>query len=467
MHPPIGPPIRRAAAFHTLEKFTMSLRPMLATDTLDVQQFIDQQRFSASQWLVFGVCFLIMVADGFDTAAIGFVLPSLTREWGVAKLALGPVLSASLIGLAIGALAAGPIADRLGRKPVLIAAVLAFGICSWVCGDAESLSSLTVWRFLTGLGLGAATPIATTLLSESVPTRRRALLLNGMFCGFTLGAAAGGFGAAAIIPEFGWRSVFIVGAVVPLLLAAVSVFLLPESIRFMVIRNWPIDRVKAALRRLTGAAGIAATRFTPEAQGQGPAGASVALMFRPGYRMGTLMLWLTYFMGVLVFYLITNWMPTLIKDSGLTQSHASLVTALFPLGGALGAIGCGWLMDRLNPHWVIASAYLLTGVFIWTLGQALGHADVLPALTFVAGFFMGASLVSMPALAASYYPTRGRASGVAWMLGMGRFGGILGAVLGGLLLQAGLGTASILGLLAVPALIGAVAVICKGSVRSG
>ena len=145
MHPPIGPPIRRAAAFHTLEKFTMSLRPMLATDTLDVQQFIDQQRFSASQWLVFGVCFLIMVADGFDTAAIGFVLPSLTREWGVAKLALGPVLSASLIGLAIGALAAGPCADRLGRKPVLIAAVLAFGVFSWVCGYAESLNFLATY----------------------------------------------------------------------------------------------------------------------------------------------------------------------------------------------------------------------------------------------------------------------------------------------------------------------------------
>lgn len=444
----------------------MSLKPMLPAGTLDVQQFIDSRGFSARQWLVFGICFLIMVADGFDTAAIGFVLPSLTREWGVAKLALGPVLSASLIGMAIGALAAGPCADRLGRKPVLIVSVLTFGIFSWICGYAESLTSLTVWRFLTGLGLGAATPIATTLLSESVPTRHRALLLNSMFCGFTLGAAAGGLVAAAIIPAFGWRSVFIVGGIAPLLLAAVSVFLLPESIRFMVIRDWPIDRVKAALRRMTGAGEIAATRFTPEAQSHGPASASVALMFQPGYRVGTLMLWLTYFMGVLIFYLLTNWMPTLIKDSGLTQSHASLVTALFPLGGALGTIACGWLMDRLNPHWVIAAAYLLSGVFLWTMGQAVGHADVLPALTFVTGIFVGASLVSMPALAASYYPTRGRASGVAWMLGMGRFGGILGAVLGGLLLQMGLDTASIFGLLAVPALIGMAAVVCKGCVRA-
>lgn len=208
----------------------MSLKPMSPTGTLDVQQFIDSRGFSARQWLVFGVCFFIMVPDGFDMAAIGFVLPSLTREWGVAKLALGPVLSASLIGMAIGALAAGPCADRLGRKPVLIASVAAFGIFSWISGYAESLTSLTVWRFLTGLGLGAATPIATTLLSESVPTRYRALLLNGMFCGFTLGAAAGGLVAAAIIPAFGWRSVFIVGGVVPLLLAAVSIFLLPESI---------------------------------------------------------------------------------------------------------------------------------------------------------------------------------------------------------------------------------------------
>ena len=442
------------------------MRPILPPTTLDVQQFIDLQRFSPYQALVFIVCFLIMVADGFDMSAIGFVVPVLTKEWGVAKHAFGPVLSASLVGLAIGALASGPIADRIGRKPVLLVSVVAFGIFSFACAYAGSLTTLMIWRFLTGLGLGAATPNATTLLSECVPTRRRALLLNGMFCGFTLGAAAGGFAAAAIIPEFGWRGVFIVGGAVPLLLALVSVVALPESIRFMVTRRWPIDQVKAALRRLTGVTEIHATQLAPEDRTQDLGRSPVALILSSGYRVGTLMLWLAYFMGVLVLYLITSWMPTLIKDSGITLRNASLVAALFPLGGALGAVGCGWLMDRLNPHRVIACAFFFAGMLIWALAQVLGHAVYLPALTFASGLFTGAALVSMPALAASYYPTQARASGVAWMLGIGRLGGILGAMLGGVLLQIGLETATILGVLVIPAGVAAAAVVFKDSARA-
>lgn len=417
-------------------------------DSLDVQQFIDSRPFSAYQWMVFVLCFFIMVADGFDTAAIGFVAPALTREWGVEKLALGPVLSASLIGMA---LVAGPMADRFGRKPVLMLSVLAFGFFSLASGYADSITTLTVWRFLTGLGLGVATPIATTLLSESSPSRRRSLLLNGMFCGFTLGAATGGLGAALIIPEFGWRGVFVVGAVIPLVLAVISAFALRESVRFMVIRGVPIDAVKAAMKRLTGASVIPGLRMAPVENSRG---SSVRLILSPGFRTGTLMLWLTYFMGVLVFYLITSWLPTLIKESGLSLREASLLTALFPLGGTLGTVACGWLMDRMNPHRVIGTAYFFAGVFVWALGRGVGHPGILPALTFLSGFFVGSAIVSMPALAAMYYPTQGRASGVAWMLGIGRFGGIAGAVLGGFLLQLGLGTVSILGVLAVPALIG-------------
>jgi AAHS family 4-hydroxybenzoate transporter-like MFS transporter len=431
------------------------------TDAFDVQQFIDEQPISSYQWVVLVLCFLIMVADGFDTAAIGFVAPALSNEWGVTKLALGPVLSASLIGMVLGALVAGPCADHFGRKPVLLLFVLAFGSFSLASGYADSVTTLTILRFLTGLGLGAATPIATTLLSESSPTRRRSLLLNCMFCGFTLGAAVGGFGAAMILPHFGWRGVFVAGGFIPLVLAVVSVFVLRESVRFMVIRNAPVGAVKAALRHLTGVSEIHATRFMPEVQAIGVRSSSVALILSSAFRAGTLMLWLTYFMGMLIFYLVTSWLPTLIKDSGLPLQQASLVAALLPLGATLGAIVWGWLMDHLNPHRLIAAALFLTGIFVWVLGQAVGHTDYLPILTFMSGFFTGASLISMPALAAAYYPTRGRASGVAWMLGIGRFGGVLGAVLGGLLLQLGLGAAEILGLLAIPALIGAATLLYK------
>lgn len=428
--------------------------------TVDVQAFIDSQRFSPYQWMILAVCFLVVVADGFDTAAIGYVAPSLTREWGVSKLAMGNVLSASLIGLALGALIAGPFADRFGRKPVLGVSVAVFGLFSLATASAASAVELSGWRFLTGMGLGAAIPNATTLLAEYAPARRRAFLVNSMFCGFTLGAAGGGFLAAVMIPEFGWRSVFIVGGVVPLVLA-VTVLALPESIRFMVLRDWPAGRIRAVLQRIGGAVQIQASRFTLPDDQADKLRTPLALVLSQTYRMGTFLLWTTYFMGVLVFYLVTSWMPTLVNEAGATAAEASLIAALFPLGGTLGAMVCGWLMDRIDPHRVIGLAYFFAAVFTLAMGHATS-GSYLTMLTPIAGLFMGAGLVSMPALAAAFYPTQGRACGVGWMLGIGRFGGILGAVTGGTLLQLGLGMSAILSILAVPSLLAAIAVAAKG-----
>ncbi|WP_427306198.1 MFS transporter [Cupriavidus sp. H39] len=443
------------------------MKPQLtgSPGTIDVQAFIDHQKFSPYQWLVLTVCFLVVAADGFDTAAIGYVAPTLIREWGISKLVLGNVLSASLVGLAFGALIAGPCADRFGRKLVLVASVAVFGLFSLATASAASAAELSGWRFLTGLGLGAAIPNATTLLAEYAPARRRAFLVNSMFCGFTLGAAGGGFLAAVIIPAFGWRSVFIVGGAIPLVLAVVALAL-PESIRFMVLRDWPADKIRVVLRRIAGSADIAASRFTLPDDQADTLRSPLGLILSQRFRTGTFMLWTTYFMGVLVFYLMTSWMPTLVKEAGATLAEASLIAALFPLGGTLGAMACGWLMDRIDPHRVIAVAYFFTAVFTLAMGQATSGA-YLTLLTPIAGLFMGAGLVSMPALAASFYPTHGRACGVGWMLGIGRFGGILGAVSGGTLLQLGLGMSSILSILAVPSLLAAIAVAGKGMTGAG
>jgi AAHS family 4-hydroxybenzoate transporter-like MFS transporter len=427
---------------------------------MDVQAFIDNRKFAPYQWMVLIVCFLVVAADGFDTAAIGYVAPSLTREWGVSKLVLGNVLSASLVGLALGALIAGPCADRFGRKAVLGVSVAVFGVFSLATASAVSAVELSGWRFLTGMGLGAAIPNATTLLAEYAPARRRAFLVNSMFCGFTLGAAGGGFLAAMIIPAYGWRSVFIVGGVIPMILA-VMVLALPESIRFMVLRDWPAERIRTVLRRIAGSDEIQALRFTLPDDQADKLRSPLGLILSQRYRMGTFMLWTTYFMGVLVFYLVTSWMPTLVKETGATLAEASLIAALFPLGGTLGAMACGWLMDRIDPHRVIGVAYFFTAVFTLAMGYATNGA-YLTLLTPIAGLFMGAGLVSMPALAASFYPTRGRACGVGWMLGIGRFGGILGAVSGGTLMQMGLGMSAILSILAVPSVLAAIAVAAKG-----
>src|SRR6185295_6431023 len=182
------------------------------------------------QWTIFGLCFLIVLADGFDTAAIGFIAPSLLKEWGIDKPALKGVLSAALFGLAAGALSSGPLADWLGRKKLLVAAVLVFALACLASAFSRSLDQLTALRFVTGLGLGAAMPNAVTLMSEYCPARVRATLTNAMFCGFPLGAAFGGFLAAWMIPQWGWRSVLQLGGVTPLALALLLIALLPESV---------------------------------------------------------------------------------------------------------------------------------------------------------------------------------------------------------------------------------------------
>ncbi|UBM07411.1 aromatic acid/H+ symport family MFS transporter [Cupriavidus metallidurans] len=439
----------------------MSHAPHSATSTLDVQSLIDSQRFSAYQWLILVLCFLIVAVDGFDTAAMGYVAPALVQDWGIEKSSLGPVMSAALFGLAFGAIFAGPMADRVGRKKVLVLSVFFFGACSLATAFAPTIWWLTVLRFLTGLGLGAAMPNAVTLMSEYAPARRRAVLVNTMFCGFPLGSAAGGFFAAAIIPQFGWHSVLVFGGVVPLVLAVVLVTTLPESVRYMVVRQYPADQIRQVLARVTGARVDGAGVFTISEAA--PASSSaIGTVLAPRYRLGSTMLWLTYFMGLVIFYLLTSWMPTLMKDAGFSLQRASFLTALFPLGGGIGTIAAGWFMDRFNPNKVIAITYALTGVLIYAVGQvASGDQVVLGVLIFLAGTAMNGAQSSMPSLAAAFYPTQGRATGVAWMLGIGRFGGITGALLGAELLRLHLGFDVIFTLLAIPAFAATAALVAK------
>jgi AAHS family 4-hydroxybenzoate transporter-like MFS transporter len=403
------------------------------TAPIDVVEFIDQQPVGGFQIKLLLTCAAVLFLDGFDTQAIGYVAPALAKEWGLTKAALGPVFSAGLFGLMIGALLFGPLADRIGRKKIIIFSTLAFGIGTLATAFIQDVNSLLAIRFLTGLGLGGAMPNAIAMTSEFNPRRRRATMVMIMFCGFSVGAALGGFLAAGLIPQFGWRSVFVVGGLVPLLLVPVLVLRLPESVRFLVLTGRAPQQVAQLLGWISPKASFtAATRFVvhePEL-----AGIPVLHLFRGGRTLVTLLLWVVFFMSLLDLYFLSNWLPTVLNDLGASVSVAAVIGSMLQVGGIVGTFALGSIIDRFSFR-ALALVYFVAVFAVGAIGH-LGHSAVLVTLAiFVAGFCIVGGQIAANALAAAFYPTAVRATGVGWALGIGRVGSIVGPLVGGVLLS--------------------------------
>jgi AAHS family 4-hydroxybenzoate transporter-like MFS transporter len=432
---------------------------MASPRTIDIQEFINSRPLSRFQLTVLVLCFLVVAADGFDTAAVGYIAPALRAEWKVAPAQLAPLFGAGLFGLMAGAFLFGPLADKVGRKAVLIFATAAFGVASIASASATSIEALTVWRFVTGIGLGGAMPAAITLTSEYCPERSRSLLVMAMFCGFTMGGALGGLSAAALIADFGWQGVLILGGVLPLALAAALLFLLPESVRYLVLKGGRDEQVAGILRRVDPAAPVDGARFVGVRRVEG---SPVRQLFNPGLVAGTLLLWLTFFMSLLVFYLLTSWLPTLLNSAGQTARSAALIALMLPIGSTVGAIAIGLLMDRFNPHAVLFGSYTLAAAFILLLGLSTASPWLLVLAVFGAGIGTGGSQIGINALSAAFYPTASRATGVSWANAVGRTGSVLGSMVGGYLLGLGWSLATVFAVAAVPALLAGFAIFAKG-----
>jgi AAHS family 4-hydroxybenzoate transporter-like MFS transporter len=426
---------------------------------MDVQDVIDDNPVSRFQKLVIALCFLVVAIDGFDTAAVGFIAPALRAEWGVTPAQLAPLFGAGLFGLMAGAFVFGPLADRWGRKPVLIATTAFFGAATLASALSTSIEMLIALRFVTGLGLGGAMPAAITLTSEFCPQQRRSSLVTLMFCGFTIGSAAAGLAASHIVGAFGWQGLLVLGGVLPLALVPALLALLPESPRYLALRHAPAERIAAIMRRVAPGADLSGVGFIGSGK---PKGLPIAQLFQGGLGGGTLLIWTTFFMSLLVFYLLSSWLPLLITAAGFSMKNAALMAATLATGGTLGALVIGRLMDRFDPHGVLAIAYLLAGGFVMLLGSATASPVLLIFAIFGAGFGVAGAQVGVNALAAAYYPTASRATGVSWANAVGRIGSVLGSMVGGFLLSLGWDLATIFTVAAVPALLAAVAMFAKG-----
>ncbi|MGU7774698.1 MFS transporter [Burkholderia sp. MR1-5-21] len=433
---------------------------------LDVQHFLDAQPVGRFQWLVLLLCMLIVMLDGLDTVMIGFIAPSISSAWAIPRDALGPVMSGGLLGLAFGALAAGPMSDRFGRKTVMVSAVLFFGLWSVASAFATGVASLTVLRFLTGIGLGASMPNAATLMAEYAPPRRRALMVTAVFCGFTFGAAGGGFVSAWLIETWGWHSVLLLGGVLPVAYVPLLVKWLPESARYLALKESRRARLVGVLNRVQPGTADERTCFVSDEPARDARSPVRAILSRE-HAFGTVMLWICYFAGLLTVYLLGSWLPTLIRGLGFSLAEAAVVGALFQAGGTVGSVLIGWQMDRFNPHRALGVTVLACGVLAWYMGASAHPFNMICLLALGIGYCMNGSNTGFCALAAGSYPTEMRATGTSWMLGVGRFGGIAGAMLGAAMLHANWGFGQVFAALAVPAAVGGAAVLLKGARHRG
>lgn len=425
------------------------------TPTLDVRKFIDERPFGSYQLRVAVMCSLLVFMDGFDAQMMGFVAPVLTGLLHVTKTQFGLAISSGLFGMMIGALVCGPLADRFGRKPVLVCCAFAFGVFSLLTATADSLSELMVFRVLTGLGLGGAMPNTIALTSEYSPKRTRATAVMLMFCGFSIGAAIPGFIAGSLIGRFGWQSLFVIGGVVPCIIATVALVVLPESIRFLITSGRDQQKIGLYLSRIAPQNRL--DKRTVFVSGEPQTQSGIRHLFKSGRAALTLLFWLMFFMNLLDLYFLNSWLPTVLNDAGIGLTTASRITSLLQVGGTCGALLLGRLMDRLLSFRVLSATYIAAGASILFIGESGTSVALLAAAVFAAGFFVIGSQTSSNALAAEFYPTAIRATGVGWALGVGRVGSILGPTLGPMLMKPGMDSRGVFWAAAIPPVIAMIA----------
>jgi MFS transporter, AAHS family, 4-hydroxybenzoate transporter len=421
-----------------------------ARDAIDIASFIDGQPVGRFQIQMLLTCAAVLFIDGFDTQAIGYVAPAVAQDWKLARGALGPVFGAGLFGLMIGALVFGPIADRIGRRRIIILCTAAFGLGTLATIFASDVPGLMTIRFLTGLGLGGAMPNAVALTSEFSPHRRRATMVMTMFCGFVVGAATGGLLAAALIPAFGWRAVFVVGGVMPLLLVLFLAVWLPESVRFLALSGRASDGVAALLARIAPSVRHpTGTRFV--VQEIKLPGIPVVHLFDGGRAWASLFLWALFFMSLLDLHLLSNWLPTVLNELGASVSVAAIIGSMLQVGGIVGTFALGKFIDRFSFR-ALALTYGVAAVAVAAIGFS-GHSIALTTIAiFCAGFCVVGGQGGSNALSATLYPTAIRSTGVGWALGIGRVGSIIGPLVGGMMLAAQMSSQSVFVAAAVPAL---------------
>jgi MFS transporter, AAHS family, 4-hydroxybenzoate transporter len=435
---------------------------MQPQSAVNVSGIIDNSNVGKFQLGIFVLCGLCLIMDGFDVQAIGYVAPALSHEWKISGPVLGSVLSAALLGVLFGSIFLSMLADKIGRRPVLIAAALCFSVLTLATTLVTSVAQLLLVRFLAGIPLGSIMPNAMALVGEYSPRRLRVPVMVVVGTGFTAGAAIGGVIAFWLVPNFGWRSIFLVGGAIPLVVGICMFFFLPESLQFLALHEKNPQALGKWLARVDSEAPVGPNvRYTvPE---QKLKGVPMVKLFQQGRAARTILLWTIYFMNLLNLYFLSSWLPTvatpMVKAAGAPPSVALLLGTTLQFAGVLGSVALGWFAQRFGFTIVLTLSFIVACVNI----AAIGQPGISLSILFVVVFFAGLGIVGgqsvVNALASTLYPTDLRSTGIGAGLGVGRIGSIVGPQVAGILIGLHWQAHQLFLTAAVPALIAAGAVL--------
>ncbi|PMY60412.1 MULTISPECIES: aromatic acid/H+ symport family MFS transporter [Pseudomonas] len=398
---------------------------------IDSNQLIDGARFNAFHWRVLFWCALIIIFDGYDLVIYGVVLPVLMQEWGLSPLQAGALGSYALFGMMFGALFFGTLSERIGCKKVIAICVVLFSGFTLLNGFTTTPTQFGICRFIAGLGIGGVMPNVVALMNEYAPKKIRSTLVAIMLSGYSVGGTLSAGLGIVLLPNFGWQAVFYVAAI-PLLLLLLILRFLPESLGFL-LRQGRDDEARQVLQWVEpgfvaqpGDSFVKANLKT--------AGAPVVQLFREGRALSTLMLWVVFFCCLLMVYALNSWLPKLMASAGYSLGSSLMFLLVLNLGAIFGAVGGGWIGDRLKLQKVLVAFFIVAAVSISLLGFKSPHG-LLYALIAIAGATTIGTQILAFACVAQFYPVTIRSTGIGWASGIGRSGAIVGPLLGGALVS--------------------------------
>lgn len=409
---------------------------------LNVSDHVDTAPVRGFHILIMILCALILIMDGFDLTSMGMVVPTLSDDWNVQQSvfsqSLISPLSAVLFGVAFGSVIAGNLADRFGRRPVVIAMLVLAAIFMGLTTTATMPDQLVLFRFFTGIGAGGSIPIAIAMATEYAPVKHRPLMVMAMYSGAPLGTSVGGIIGPALIKAFGWKGIFYFGAITQGLIALLIFFLLPESVKFLARIPGNVEKVRNLLKRIRpdrDVSDAAQFTFNDPAQVKG----SFTSLFTDRRAKLTLTLWAIFLSMQFVLFFVSLMMPAFLKSVGWSSTEALRPLGFYNLGAFFGAIAIGLLASRIGPARSLLISLPTSATLLVMLGLVVGQTPVFFATAFVAGAITIGSGMALAPLTAGIYPTQMRSTGVGAALGIGRAGSIIAPFIGSMALSAALG----------------------------